>query len=969
MSKKNSNDHELLVTFSDLWLICRLAKRKILFIAGLFACLGLLYAITRPVEYRVKASFRDKSKSQVSLPQNSFSAILLSGGNNNNNSEALSLFESNTLLKHLVKKQNLQASISKNETQFPRLSTVFANIYVELSLFRNKQGPIFTDPPQPALAVNKLTYSGEISKNFLVKFLDEERFQIVKPHLEKAVEGKLNEPVRIQDATFTVVRCGTDSISGQEYVITCHPIDAVVKALSLKIDVTSDKDDQTLLRLEYCCGNRYQAANTLNALMDVYKEYLHAEQQNLLTQQVDYLRSRQVEMESSLQKMMTEHASALSNGVMTTGFPDSNVAMNFLGNAQQRYAQELLAIDLEIKRLMQIQKEDGAHYDRHFTKEGPSEINKIVTEIRSLKQQADSLDLALREEERDSKANSEALGGLLAQFALVKQLELDAKVLLADLHSNKTLNANLALFTDPRYIVNAWNEQLIVCQGQSHEVCLTNFVIYLENLVHLFHVQSKAIQERLTRQNIPSEFQGIDLATAKELYIAYNKEQNSIEANILQKQFIIEQMQKPDFELSSLSSVLTDPVSQEMIGNASPLILSLRDQNNRSSKELERVKDELALQKGFLAAHLSQTVDLHKVHEQLLKEKIRKLQQTTLELVQKEASLLEEHLADYIKTRMSTLLQEHTVLEEHQQELQKEMAKIPLRWISERMIDHQMELNKRMIEEITKLVESKNISRNLEVVQSAPIDLALLETQPKPPRVLLFTLLGFIIGAFIGFGFSIIQALITGVPVSEENLRLARQNVSGSLSSQYRSGSAMPLNDHDLETLRQASSFLMSEEPSGITKNVVILNAGGINPSEDLAELLTKRGLKVLLLPLFFDSSEKAGAEATLLKYLEGMVGRPGIIKGKYYDTVSSGGVSRFASELIGSKKFAELLQQWSQEYDLVIASSSSSIEEANGEYLSSLFDKAIILINGQKWHAMDHCFGDSDNKFSFIIT
>ena len=46
---------------------------------------------------------------------------------------------------------------------------------------------------------------------------------------------------------------------------------------------------------------------------------------------------------------------------------------------------------------------------------------------------------------------------------------------------------------------------------------------------------------------------------------------------------------------------MNDPVSGETVMKASRLALELKDYNNRSLKEQERMRDELGVQKRFLA--------------------------------------------------------------------------------------------------------------------------------------------------------------------------------------------------------------------------------------------------------------------------------------------------------------------------------------------------------------------------------
>src|SRR5262249_41673901 len=144
--------------------------------------------------------------------------------------------------------------------------------------------------------------------------------------------------------------------------------------------------------------------------------------------------------------------------------------------------------------------------------------------------------------------------------------------------------------------------------------------------------------------------------------------------------------------------------------------------------------------------HVEQMLKLLKLREELFKEKLFSIQNMQLELIHQKISVLQKHLNAYISSRISNLKQEKSSIELQQQALKQEMGKLPNKWASEQLVELHLEMTQKLIEEIAKLVESKNISTNLDVTQSAPLDKSLSPIHPQSPNLLIFALLGCIGG-------------------------------------------------------------------------------------------------------------------------------------------------------------------------------------------------------------------------------
>lgn len=964
MKEKAKKDDEIWITFSDILFLCRRAKKKIFLFIFFSSFLLAIYGLTKQVKYHSVATFREKSSrnSMNSLQSNFLS--LFEGSRNEANGEALSTLQSQMLIKRLIKKLNLQAVLEPKENSFKTLSNIKDNIKIEWALFKKKQGPIFKDSIQPIAPID-IFYEGETPLRLKISFTSEENFEVFYSNKEPSIQGNMDSPLTVQNMQFALTRKNLDAVTGREFYLYILPIENVIKTISNQLVAETDKEDKTLIKLSYSDEDRYRAASILNTLMSLYQDYLKEYQQRMHEEQITYLRERQDEMQLHLRHMMNEHADTLSADVLNMGFPDVHSAIDFFALVQQKYSSALLEIDLELKRLEHLQEEGGFQLIKIANND--KVIDTIYESIHKLSRIGDSIELALGQSQEKGDISVQ-----LEELQKIKSLSGEADQMIALLDTGNIPDSKYKLLDDTRFQVRNWCDRLASAKKEEREFCLLLFSEYLNHLMHLFRVQEKSLQEQLKNQRaIQNEFQGIDLDTAKELYIQFNHEQSKAESDMAEKQFILTQMNEPSFEISSLSTVLHDPVSQKMIEDARALLISLKDENNRSPREQERLKNSLTLQKQFILQHLDQTILLLKLKQNIFKEKIRSLQTTTLGLIQQEISVLEKHLTDYISSRQSQLYQEKLIVERHQNELQQEMAKLPNKWVSEKIIDQQMEMDKKMVEEISRLVEAKNTSNNLDLIQSAPVDFAIPSSQPKSPNLIVYLILGGVLGALSSMSFIGLKTIITGFPVTEDSLCLAQCHVSGRLIS---GDTHKPFLDTDLDTLRRMMRFLEANSSTSMGNIATLVIGGNPDYSRALALLMSKKGCKILLLPLMFNLPTNEEECPGLIQYLEGKANAPKMIHDTYCDVIYSGGISRFAYEALGSSRFNHLLKDLKKQYDWIFIVSRENSSSPEIEFLLEISEKIIVSIDNHKWHQVKNILNlveksETVKNISFILS
>lgn len=965
-SQVESKDNFVL-TFKDMASIARKNRKTIWVFTALCAFFALFYALTRPPEYQVEATFKDKGKSQSGINQ-SLTAILLSGEISDSN--VLAMMKSRRLVEHLVRSLGLQAVIAKNEPSFPilPLKTMRENFLAEYASLVNLSAPVLGRNGNVLMA-EKVVYHGEVPLELKILFIAQGQFEISGRRGESIGRGSLGIPF-ISDVFEITLRANSQQPDeGVQYNLTLNPLEKTAEKIAKKFKIETDRNDKNLLKITYRNHDRYHAVSHINALMAAYQDYITEEHHRINNVQIDYLQERQHEMSRQLEEMINNYARNLSSNLSSIGVATYDKAMDFLTVNQQNFMQKILVIDLEMQWLHQVQDEGRINYDKFNSTITPEAINMLSKEIRFLKQKADTIDLALRNTPLDRQQFQESLIRQLQELNDIKRYSEEAKMMLASLENDKMPEQHEVLFNSQEFMVKIWYERLLNSdrensKGNEWLNCKSNCISYLSHLIHFLDVRQRSIEERLTDQQLPlGEFQGIDLNTAKQLYVSYSKELKELEASAAQNQFLISQINQPDFEISTLSTVLKDPISTQMISDSSRLILSLRDHENRTQREQERIKSTLSIYKEFFVTHIGQELQLLELRQNILKEKIQALQSTNLALIQERISILENQMAEYISKRLMSLKRERGLYENILEEFKKEMSLLPHKWVTEKLIYQQMEINQNMVEEISRLVESKNITNNLETIQSTPIDLPILPLHPRPPHLILFTMVGAVAGSFLGFAWVLGKSIAKGVEASSDNLRLSGKHVSGLLTQDCTSRPDLPMLDNNLDTLRRLIAFFVTEEqpirtksavPSAPGKTLLLLVGKGPIYAQSLAELMAKRGLKILIINLCFDSKDDHEQESGVLQYLEGIVEEPTIISKRAYDVILMGGITRHATELIATSRFSTMIDKLQTRYDWIIVCSNAGILSAEAESLMNRFYNVAVTIAGEPLSQLD---------------
>lgn len=387
--------------------------------------------------------------------------------------------------------------------------------------------------------------------------------------------------------------------------------------------------------------------------------------------------------------------------------------------------------------------------------------------------------------------------------------------------------------------------------------------------------------------------EGLTTELAEHLYGDYSQQWDRLRVEIGQLSSQIQQVNTPDFDISSLSSLLTDSISVELMQKAARISLDMQDRNNYSGKDVERLRGQLTLQKEFLLQHMSQLLKTKKAQSQLLKEKMASLQSSFAHLLGEEKQLLEEQL--------------HTI--------QGKMKSLPEKWKQEQQLLMQRDLHLGMIQGLTQLTEAKNLRHRLFQVESKPIDWAHVPYKATRVYLLLQALLVGIVCSGGWFLCRFMQWVSQGRAITPSSAReLGIAFCSFLKDSLHKSWELM--REEDKTYLRKAAAFVFSHlgQDRGIVATVVLTQP---SLTQHLLMLLHAKGLKVLMIDCT-PAAVHEHAIVGLYDYLWENV-PPTIKQEATCDRIFAGKYRECYTELLFREEFVALIEEQRKSYDVIL--------------------------------------------------
>ncbi len=865
---------DIYISGDDLKRIYQKKKKAIWRSAVLGAVIVLGYFLLIPPSYQATATFKQsssRSESGIDLKRlvNSFSGA-------NAETATVPLMLSRAVLTKTVEELGIQAVVTEQGFLAKKFSICQNNLLAELGK-QSGEGSGFQ--------FQHVRYTGEKPLSFFIRFSSPENFELLDRSQQTLASGTLSEPLQLQDTLFTLTKAPPIKI-GKLYPLTILPLRSVISDVKSRTLIKPLREDKNILMINFSDANRERSAAFVNTLVSKYEEFLKEENKNVIGSHLRYLDQRQNELNSKLDLDIENHVATLKQSLLKQGYMGIEEEMESILLPLQTYRARLNEIDVEMAGLMQRITQTDLDIAAH-------QAPKLVKQFgQSLAQQIRDTSLLLQKLEKDEPLTpslaSSTMGSLITEVELSRAKK------------------------QPDY------------QEKKHQLA-SHLMTFVEHLT----LRQKNLQESSTYiDQLESDFSGMTLEASRGLFQQYCRQLDDLHAQLKQVIFFRDHLNEPQFEISTLSNILNDSVTQQLVQKSSELSGQLCDLINRSGREHERLKEALAIQKRFLESHLSQTLELGKIRIQLIKEKISSLYDVMKDLLQKEKAVLENKI----------------------EELKVTLQEVPELWHLDKRLKFKAELTKGMMEGLTHIAESKNLSRHLYQVESKPLDSALPPLSPQPPHLVIKCLGGAIFLAVLFYAFALMHALIKGMPVSLTTLRLMGGHTSGAFSEIPN----LPLNqlaDQDLETLRTMASFLLERK---FDKSVIgLLSKRGSGFCFNLAHLLSLHHQKVLIIDCNFDRIVAPQDQPGLWQYLNHTSGDLPIRHEKHYDLLTSGGTTRHGVELLASPVFSKVLAECKNSYDFIFLLRQTSLSSQDAVQILQLSNLAIITADEESQNTL----------------
>lgn len=933
---------ERIFTLSDIRRFFQKKRKKIFQIALLGGVATFSFCLLKAPKYQITATFKEGNENKSS--EGVLKEMLFSAGGTLQ-AQAAVIMKSYQVLKPLISRLGLQAAVPRQEW-----SVFKACRRIRDNLKANK-GQHLDEPDN--FIFRDVIYEEEKGLSFFLRFDNATHFVVFDHNKKKVADGALGKEVCLSEAQFMIQKTPENLRLHRLYPLHISSWIPIADSLRNMLKITSQKLNKSIYDIVCLHRSRFRGVELVNELMAEYQHYLKESHDQLSRAQIDYLDKRQEELFQKVSENFKEYADYLAYNLGEKGFANLREGLDSFLMPYQELERKRFSIDVELSRLEQSEEEENKIA---FMGENRFLI-EIFKDIGELKQQRDLLELSLYDQERyPFKIKQEELKEIRSQKETSKKL-FDAVL------QNKEIDSSF----DPGFSLSSWAKNLQMATGEERK----DFASYLENHIRLLSLQEKMLQERFFHnETIPLEFEGIDLETARKLFVEYNQRLDGCEAAMRSLAQLQEEIELPQFEISSLSTVLRDPLSQKLIVQAGELAIRLKDENHHSEKEGRRWQEELNLQKKFLKDHLEQLFKVEELNTSLMREKIVGLQKISLDCINRQISVLREQARDVVKERKETLLSEKALIDEKAIEMRTSMTNLPEQWHREKWLDLKTKMGISVMETITQIVESKTIGHHLHHIESKPLDLAVLPGGPLSPHLYRMAFLGALLAGLGFFFFSLISRILRGFPSSFEKLRAMRFPLLGKLSPLCDGPKLDVVAGEDLETLRRLSLFL---EKSPQAKVVALLAGKGPDYSYALMENLARRSFRSLVIRCDFRAKYQDEDLPGLLQFYNGEIAKPPIRSQNGFDVLMAGGFTPYGMELIQSKTFEDLIEKFKAKYDAIFLLFRSPLDQAESKAALRVCEKVIVTVSEEPTEILtpfiDWAYHEEDNRLTFIVT
>ena len=678
--------------------------------------------------------------------------------------------------------------------------------------------------------------------------------------------------------------------------------------------------------------------------MDNYRQRLIDEAHREAQVKIDYLKVRREEMIGTMESFLGSQESKQSTLQRPEQFLNYDTQAELLSARQDTYTRSLANLNMQLKSLDAFEQQGYAFFSD--TLEQSPELRSLTTHLRSLQQKRDSLDLDMsRFVVEVEPSQGEAVTVQMEELNKVRRKIGDLDLMAAAIHAGRRHQPKSA----PEDQHQASLPLLTSSTRQQNNG--SDLLRHLDSMKRRHQMTENLLTSRLIYDQIRDhEIQGLDLdAASKQLHVA-NGQLEVFERDERQYTYIVDHIDSEEFIVSSLSGQLTDPVSVDLINQASEIMDRIANKSYYNTRELSYFDAFLQRKKKALKGHIKQKRDLIQQEVEVTNRKTHLLQRYIFDLTNQEIAVTQQQLRDTVGNRKEALDYQKLLVKKQLGELEESLSELPSKWAEEREWQMRQNMGNQMTKALTEMSEAIRINHDIESVKAGPLDRALPPLTPNPPRIAKVILFGWVWGLFIGTGLLLFLKVFTGFLSTPEAVSAAGCHVAGHLSRHRKRRRR-----DDLDTLRHVLAHIQTplnkiDDREGEVPHLLLATGKGEDYSIELAKLLHLKGNRVLVIETPEVGSEEIFGEEGLLQYLDGSVPMPRIEKRGHFDLMPAGGKSPYVAELLDSKALRSLFTQLEENYDWLLIVNRSPLTSIEAQTLLYMANRIVVTLCGEKF-------------------
>lgn len=877
-------DEDFYLCWSDITGAIRKRFRFIGWSALICSALFFGYALFSTPLFFCQAVFHEKGKS-VSLGSGASALMTLSGigGTGGNGTQStLSIMESRRLAEIVVARMGLQISMQPEGKTWRLLKNLKDNVLSEFAFWADRPSGAAVARTSP-IVFRDVNYEGLYPYKFSLTVGKRGAFTL-ESRVGK-VSGQIGNRMEYGDISFIVESTGP-LIEGESIQFVAEPKYKVLNKFKRSLSVKLGKRKDGTLAIGYAHPSPREAQEVANALMYEYLKLIKSDAQKITTEQLRFLAQTQEKTWSDLEFKFDEHAAFAQQGITEGGYVRAKEGIKMLSKAYADAENSLRELQSE-ETSLQVSDPVLVANSHPLLR---TELSQMNGKLHELNRRQNTLRLALSESVQDSELIKSQVENLEKEEQLRSAL------------NQLVSGANIEQVTVESPTFKRALSPWLSSSFNSHQKQL--FHSYLNSLIQASKLRSRIYEASMQMLTKPAtEIQGLGLGPATQNYERGLSHLQELELEGASLKQALDQLSLDDFDVGALLDTLNLGGNFRQIAKeCHTLHFELKDSKSYSLKERRRMDAQLQSKLIVLKDHLSHVCKMNQHQQMEARGQVHRAQKTLLSLVCQEIALVEEEMCRAIEQRRMDLQKEIGVCRNTLTALKEQMSQLPKALLREKKLDMETAFQSELMQALVGLIESRQLSQSLDIVESKPLDTAQFPIRPKAPGLILWAVVGGAFGLCMGSVYALSKAAFMGFVATPDNLRVRGQFVAGGLRASSLASQE--------EERRRALLFAEKEALAlvGVTERELCA----------LVESLTSQGYRVSVV-----------AQCGVLKDFEGAALHP-------IDRLDRSSIQRACEELKSN-------------FDKILIYSPSSASSLEGEYLARLDFDTLVYLKGER--------------------